>query len=141
MSLQRLVLHACVLLCVLPLDAEAQAPTLASTFEVQLGDYVAVLIPEFLRLNPVVQEPVLVTYEPDEGVLDVEIFGRAGSAEAARRAIEGMGQYVTEWVNPYLERRFGLALTGNDYRFLYYNSGGDELQLILQWSKGQFVMP
>lgn len=140
--------YGTVVLLALAMGAAAVVPatgqeqtTLNSSYEVTVGDVAALIIPEFLKLNGNLTDPILVTFEPDPGVVDFEIFGAGRDVEGARQTMDQLRAFISSTVSQYLERRFSVPLPPSDYRIMYYNWTEEGAALVLIFNDGQYVMP
>lgn len=116
-------------------------PGLEASYPMQVGDYAAVLLPEFLKIRRDLTNPVLVTYEPEPNRLDVEVFGTAVTVEQARLIIGAHWDFIETFFLPYAQRRLGLTLDKSDFAIAYYDtSRQDWAKPVLQMIDGQFVM-
>ena len=132
----------CVLASVTILHGQNAKLTLSSAYQMKLGDYAALILPELLKVRSDLDAPVVATYEPDLNTIAVEIFGGRNTAEGAKETIQNYVQFLQTTHIPYLARRFGLTLTDQDYSILYYDRtvpGGPKL--ILRYAKGQYTLP
>jgi hypothetical protein len=130
------------LLSTIRLQAQTTTVNLNSAYQMRIGDYAALILPELLKVHPQLDAPVVATFEPDPGTIDVEIFGGRGNVEGAKETVQGYLQFLVSTHMPYVAKKFGLKLTDQDYRILYYdrtNRGGPKL--ILKYIKGQFTLP
>lgn len=116
--------------------------SLDDSYSVQLGDYAAVLLPEFLKISDDLDDPVVVTYEPDPNTLDVEVFGGYASVEDARKTVGMYWSFIDSFFLPYMERRFNIQLSQGDFRIVYYDRTQDNWTTpVVQMVEGQFIIP
>jgi hypothetical protein len=138
------VTTALVLVAVGQLAAQQQSSPLAASYSLKVGDMAAQMLSELLKVRTDFKDAALVTYEPSTQTIDVEVFAtpRMGSKTDQARTL--LGQYwdfIKAGHIPYIERRFGVKLDVQNYRLMYYDRGGEEPKLILQFVNGQYTIP
>ena len=128
------------------LSAQEAGPVLNVRYELTAGDMTAAMLSELLKIRVDLKDPAVVTFEPDPGVIDVEIFAApaswASKTDEARKVIGSYWDFIQGGLFPYAERRFGLKLSAEHFRIMYYdrNAQGDS-QLVLAFVQGSYVMP
>jgi hypothetical protein len=141
----RVVLACAAALLSIPSLTSAQASNpLAATYTVRVGDVAAATLSEFLKMRADLRANAIVTYEPDPGTIDVEVFvtGQGASTDAARAVLGSYWEFIQVGHIPYIERRFKTKLTAAHYRLVYYVTRGQgEPQVVLQFVNGQFTIP
>ena len=120
------------------------ANPLGATYPVQLGDIAAGALSEMLKLRTDF-DPAIITYEPATGTVDVGVFGAPAAGSKTDHARTTLGKYW-EFIQaahiPYVERRYGVKLTVQRYKLMYYDRSAKEgPKLILQFVNGQYLIP
>lgn len=124
--------------------AQQQTKPLEAPYTTKIGDVAAAAVSEFLKVRTDVRYPSIVTYEPSTGTIDVEVFATptTGSKTDEARAVLGLYWQFIEAVHiPYVERRFKIKLSAENYRLLYYDRTQEKPLLVLQFVKGQYLIP
>ena len=134
------------LIAAAPTRASAQAANpLAATYQAKLGDIVATTLSEFLKIRADLRDPAIVTYEPETGTIDVEVFASPNYSSKTDQARATLGKFWTfiQGVHvPYVERRFKTKLTTAHYRLIYYDAKAQGApQIVLQFINGQYLIP
>lgn len=138
----RSVIFAVVLLAGSTFQSKDSQVSLDSPYQIKVGDYVALLLPNLIRMNTDLDLPLVVTYEFAGKTVDLQLFGQKGSVEEAREVIGNYWKFIQTGCIPYLKRRFGVSPTEDDFRLMYYDRRGiNGPKLILQLVKGQYVVP
>jgi hypothetical protein len=138
----RSMIFAIVLLAGSGFQSKEPQVSLDSPYQIKVGDYVALLLPNLIRMNTDLDLPLVVTYEFAGKTVDVQLFGQKGSVEEAREAINNYWKFIQTSCIPYLKRRFSVSPTEDDFRLMYYDRmGTNGPKLILQFVKGQYVVP
>ncbi len=128
-----------------PSITTGQAVTdLNSPYRTLTGDMAAITLSELIKLRTDFKDPTLVTFEPADTLIDVEIYGNPGYGSKTDRAREVVGMYwdfIQAAHIPYMERRFGIQLSELQYRIIYYDRNADpEEQLLLQFVQGHYLL-
>jgi len=120
--------------------AEDSLPGLEAEYTMQVGDYAATLLPDFLRIRADLRYAVVVTYEPEPNRLDVEVFGGQVTVEQARQVVGAYWDFIQALFFPYAERRLGVKLDQNDISIVYYDISQGVMRPVVQMLEGQFVI-
>jgi hypothetical protein len=124
--------------------AQQQTKPLDAPYTTKIGDVAAAALSELLKVRTDVRYPTVVSYEPSTGTIDVEVFATpsAGSKTDEARAVLGVyWQFIEAAHIPYVERRFKVKLSAENYRLLYYDRTQEKPLLVLQFVKGQYLIP
>lgn len=120
--------------------ADDSLPGLEAEYPMQVGDYAATLLPDFLRIRTDLPYAVVVTYEPEPNRLDVEVFGGQATVEQARQVVGAYWDFIQALFLPYAERRLGVKLDQNDFSIVYYDISQGVMRPVVQMLEGQFVI-
>lgn len=142
-SMRSIVLVVAAILSAPPLvRAQAAPANLAAPYTLTVGDMAALILPELFKVNASFDAPVVVTFEPTLNVIDIEIFGARSTVEGARGSLMEYVSFLQQAHVPYVQRRFGVTLTPENYRLMYYDrSARGGARLIVQMDKGQLIVP
>jgi hypothetical protein len=132
-----------LLLAVMCQSAAAQtAVNLNTPYAMKAGDYSALLLSEFLKINTALDMPIIVTYEPTENTIDVEVFGGWATVESARKTVNQVLEFVRTAFVPYAQRRMNVSPTDKNFRIMYYDrTQRTGPKLIVTWDRGQLIVP
>lgn len=84
-----------VLALVVPISLSGQQPNpLAATYQVKVGDIAASTLSEFLKLRTDFRDPALVTYEPETGTIDIEVFATPAYGSKTRSSSGFLGEVL-----------------------------------------------
>ncbi|MCX6142820.1 MAG: hypothetical protein NTZ35_06335 [Ignavibacteriales bacterium] len=115
---------------------------LNSSYQVKVGDYAALLLPNLIRPHTDLDAPIVCTYELESNTIDLEIFGGRSNVEGARGTMNNYMAFVHSSFIPYANRRLGIYLTDQNFRLSYFDRLTHKIpKLILQYIGGQFVVP
>lgn len=131
---------------VTPIVAQDAGANLNGTYAVRVGDITSMMLSEFLKIRTDLSDPAIVTYEPDNGVIDVEIFAAPSSfgskTDKARQVIGQYWDFIQQGLFPYAERRFGVHLSAQNFRIVYYDrnaEGGPAA--VMSFINGTYTLP
>ena len=60
---------------------------LNSNFQLRIGDYSALLLNNFLKINKDLDAPIICTFESKPNTIDLKIFGARNTVEGARETV------------------------------------------------------
>jgi hypothetical protein len=128
------------LVLALPSAAAAQTPALNAPVALKTGDVAVFVLDNMLRVRQDLSDPAIVTYEPDPGIIDIEIFGGSGNVERAKNIVAQHWEFIRAIPIPYIQRRFSVQLTEKSFRIMYYERASPTPKLILSFVGGQYIM-
>jgi len=114
-----------MLLCALvvaPLPALADASRLNKSYDLLLGDVIALRITALLAMQPVMADvPVLTVWDGENKVLVLTIAGGRSEVEQAKGALEKLSKMLNGEILPVIKKSFAADLTDDDFTLVYVN--------------------
>lgn len=123
--------------------AQVQNDKLSQPFELTVGDWVANRIEsKFLINQDHFSAPTHVSYDKENNVILVEIYGGRGDVSRARESLLKWWDFIKNSLIPHIKNSYNIELLELDFTVVYYDSNRNgEWKEIIRMEEGRLLLP